>query len=129
MNSSLPSDMSLDLTGRSPAITGLLTCMDYRHLPDDLRGPAESCYALALHLVASLPDGPELTMALRKLLEAKDCAVRARLAQISARPTGGPGWHIDHHGQHRGAPAPAPYPTTPYRPEGSGGALPNAGGM
>jgi len=34
---------------------------------------------LAQHLVESLPRNPERTVALRKLLEAKDCTVRARL--------------------------------------------------
>ena len=32
-------------------------------------------------LIATLPRNPERTVALRKLLEAKDAAVRARLAQ------------------------------------------------
>lgn len=30
-------------------------------------------------IIANLPDGPELTSGLRKLLEAKDCFVRAAL--------------------------------------------------
>ncbi|PRY56421.1 hypothetical protein B0I28_10970 [Glycomyces artemisiae] len=30
-------------------------------------------------MIAALPDGPELTAGLRKLLEAKDCFVRAAL--------------------------------------------------
>jgi len=34
---------------------------------------------LAHHVVEALPRNPERTMALRKLLEAKDCAVRALL--------------------------------------------------
>ena len=32
---------------------------------------------LAAHIVNTLPSNPERTVALRKLLEAKDCAVRA----------------------------------------------------
>jgi hypothetical protein len=32
---------------------------------------------MADHLVATVPRNPERTVALRKLLEAKDCAVRA----------------------------------------------------
>ena len=48
------------------------------------RGPAECGSAGILHdlaeaMVNALPDGPELTAGLRKLLEAKDCFVRAAL--------------------------------------------------
>jgi len=38
---------------------------------------------LAAHIINSAPPGPETTMALRKLLEAKDCAVRAGLDSSS----------------------------------------------
>jgi hypothetical protein len=31
-------------------------------------------------MISTLPDGPELTAGLRKLLEAKDCFVRAAVA-------------------------------------------------
>lgn len=37
------------------------------------------CHDLAAQMIAALPDGPELTTGLRKLLEAKDCFVRAAL--------------------------------------------------
>jgi hypothetical protein len=33
-------------------------------------------------MVDHLPDGPELTVGLRKLLEAKDCFVRAALDRL-----------------------------------------------
>jgi len=36
---------------------------------------------LANEIVATIPRNPERTVALRKLLEAKDCAVRAMLYQ------------------------------------------------
>jgi len=36
-------------------------------------------YHLAEAMIRELPDGPELTTGLRKLLEAKDCFVRAAL--------------------------------------------------
>ena len=35
-------------------------------------------------MAAQLPDGPELTAGLRKLLEAKDCFVRTAIAQERA---------------------------------------------
>jgi len=73
-----------ELAGRHPGVTELLSFFDAGHLPDDLRVVSEPCGELAHHLVATLPDGPELTTGLRKLLEAKDCAVRQAIrARIS----------------------------------------------
>lgn len=50
------------------------------HLPAELRVVAEPFAVLAHTLVATLPRNPERTVALRKLLEAKDAAVRAKLS-------------------------------------------------
>lgn len=44
-------------------------------LPDHLRVISQQFYDLALHLLRQCGDGPELSVALRKLREAKDCAV------------------------------------------------------
>jgi hypothetical protein len=49
----------------------------WSHLPDRLQLISRPCADLAIVLVCTLPDGPELTAGLRKLLEAKDCFVRA----------------------------------------------------
>ena len=49
------------------------------HLREDLRPVAEAFCELAREIAATLPRNPERTVALRKLLEAKDCAVRAAL--------------------------------------------------
>ena len=49
------------------------------HLPEHLREHSKSFGDLARRLFETLPSNPERTMALRKLLEAKDCAVRAKL--------------------------------------------------
>jgi ferritin-like protein len=51
----------------------------YAHLPERLQGVSLPFFELASHLDATLPDNAEKTTALRKLLEAKDCAVRAVL--------------------------------------------------
>jgi hypothetical protein len=40
---------------------------------------------LARHIVDTLPRNPERTVALRKLLEAKDCAIRASRYVVPAR--------------------------------------------
>jgi hypothetical protein len=49
------------------------------HLPPHLRSVSKPFEDLAMHLSRSLPDGAEKSAALRKLLEAKDCAVRSVL--------------------------------------------------
>ena len=66
--------------GHHPAIAHLLSFFGYSHLPEYLQPASKPFHDLA-HSLANDPDlgGPELTVALRKLLEAKDCAVRARL--------------------------------------------------
>lgn len=48
-------------------------------MPGPTQETSRACEALAHQLDASLPDVPEKTVALRKLLEAKDAAVRAAL--------------------------------------------------
>ena len=53
----------------------------YEHLPEHLQEVSRPFAALANALVDMLPRNPERTVALRKLLEAKDAAVRARLAK------------------------------------------------
>ena len=57
----------------------LLQLFEYAHLPEHLQLISKPFGELAKHLQATLPDNPEKTTALRKLLEAKDCAVRAVL--------------------------------------------------
>lgn len=57
----------------------LLQFFAYEHLPRHLQLVSAPFCELAKQLCAELPDNPERTTALRKLLEAKDCAVRATL--------------------------------------------------
>jgi hypothetical protein len=64
---------------RHPATTGLLRYFEYAHLPAHLRNISAPCAVLAREMADTLPDGLELTAGLRKLLEAKDCFVRAAL--------------------------------------------------
>lgn len=56
----------------------ILQYFEYGHLPERLAAVSQPFCALA-HLLAASLDGPELTVALRKLLESKDAAVRAAL--------------------------------------------------
>lgn len=57
----------------------MLQFFKYEHLPEHLQKTSKPFGDLASHLVESLPRNPERTAGLRKLLEAKDCAVRAQL--------------------------------------------------
>ena len=57
----------------------MLKWFAYEHLPPHLREVSQPFNDLALQLVAALDAGPERTVALRKLLESKDAAVRAKL--------------------------------------------------
>ncbi len=51
----------------------------FEHLPEHLQEVSRPFAFLAENVVMSLPENSERTTALRKLLEAKDCAVRAVL--------------------------------------------------
>ena len=57
----------------------LLQFFKYEHLPEKLKAKSKPFADLADILIDTLPENPESTTALRKLLEAKDCAVRSML--------------------------------------------------
>lgn len=57
----------------------LMQFFAYEHLPQHLQAISKPFGELAKQIVETLPSNPERTVALRKLLEAKDCAVRAQL--------------------------------------------------
>ena len=51
----------------------------FSHLPIGLQAVSKPIGELAQKFEEDLPDGPEKSAGLRKLLEAKDCFVRAKL--------------------------------------------------
>jgi len=51
----------------------------FEHLPAKLQSVSMPFHGLAVTICKCIDPGPERTVALRKLLEAKDCAVRAKL--------------------------------------------------
>lgn len=57
----------------------MLRHFTYDHLPDHLKAVSRPFCDLAHHVVRTLPASAERTVALRKLLEGKDCAVRAAI--------------------------------------------------
>lgn len=52
----------------------------FAHLPEHLQAVSKGFYDLATGICDSIEPGPERTVALRKLLEAKDAAVRAKVS-------------------------------------------------
>jgi hypothetical protein len=66
-----------DLTTRHPSTQAIMRHFAHKHLPPHLAVMSARFEVLAHALLDDLPDSAELTAGLRKLLEAKDCAVRA----------------------------------------------------
>jgi hypothetical protein len=54
---------------------------EYSHLPEHLQAVSKHIFDLAHLMEDTLPDGPEKSAGMRKLLEAKDCFVRASLGK------------------------------------------------
>jgi hypothetical protein len=57
----------------------MLKWFEYDHLPKHLKSASMPFYELAYWMCSTIEPGPERTVALRKLLESKDAAVRARV--------------------------------------------------
>lgn len=68
----------------------ILQFFTYQHLPPHLAEISECFCMLATRVVADLPRNAERGVCLRKLLEAKDAAVRARLFREVMPVAGGP---------------------------------------
>ena len=63
-----------------PSTKSLLSFFEYKHLPPHLQEVSKPFCDLATSIASmDTKHGPELTAGLRKLLEAKDCIVRAAL--------------------------------------------------
>ncbi len=71
-----PAEFSQQLLDVDP----ILRYFHYTHLPERLQAASRPFCELAAHIVTTLPRNPERTVALRKLLEAKDAAVRANVS-------------------------------------------------
>ena len=71
----MPPDEEKTLLQKNP----ILAYFTYRHLPKHLQLVSAPVGELADRMAAELPDTEEKALGLRKLLEAKDCFVRAAL--------------------------------------------------
>jgi hypothetical protein len=72
----------------NPASERMLTHFSFGHLPAQLQTTSSACAALARQMAEELDSAESIVIAevvvgLRKLLEAKDCFVRARLHLLS----------------------------------------------
>lgn len=71
--------------GRHPSTQHIVRQFAWSHLPVSLQDASAPFGALVETLLGRITtDGPELTVALRKLREAKDCAVVAMVDQLGA---------------------------------------------
>jgi len=59
----------------------IMKYFEYSHLPEKLQQISGLVGELAIDMDAALPDCAEKSAGLRKLLEAKDCFVRAKLEE------------------------------------------------
>jgi hypothetical protein len=64
-----------------PVADPILQFFGYHHLPEAMQKVSRPFCDLANQIVDTLPRNAERTVALRKLLEAKDAAVRASIAK------------------------------------------------
>lgn len=67
----------VEFTEEELAVDPILRFFHYKHLPEKLQEVSKPFCSMAGIIVRTLPCNAERTVALRKLLEAKDCAVRA----------------------------------------------------
>jgi hypothetical protein len=67
----------------APAI---MQYFSYEHLPEHLQEVSKPFCEIANWMCKELPNNPERSAGLRKLLEAKDCAVRAKLTNPPPGP-------------------------------------------
>jgi hypothetical protein len=65
-----------------PAVAHVLRFFGYSHLPEQLQDVSRPFAELAQRVAERAPSSQETTVALRKLLEAKDAAVRAVLSVL-----------------------------------------------
>jgi hypothetical protein len=70
---------------RHSSVEAVTKYFEHNHLPEPLFSIAYKCSTLKDEMLANLEDDPELTVGLRKLLEAKDCFVRAAVSLENRR--------------------------------------------
>jgi len=77
----MANDEDLSLTFRTARVEHILQFFAFEHLPGHLQVVSKPFHDMAHQLMQALPQNAERTVALRKLLESKDAAVRALIAK------------------------------------------------
>ncbi len=72
-------ELTVSSTGQLELEDPIMEYFEYGHLPPHLWAFSKPWCDLAQHVVATTPRSAERTVALRKLLEGKDAAVRAAM--------------------------------------------------
>lgn len=80
--------MSTNSPENAPAPSPILRYFTYAHLRPELADISSRYSLIANWVERALPAGPEKSVALRKLLESKDAAVRAGLDGMIHGPVG-----------------------------------------
>lgn len=73
----------LDQYGSVKMVNPIMKYFEYKHLPEKLGEVSSKFYDVANWIEGFIPDSAEKSAGLRKLLEAKDCIVRASLDKVS----------------------------------------------
>ena len=72
-----PEFMLFAASGRHPGVGQILRHLSWVDEPEDLQPIVGRLAETAIWMLSIIPDGPETTAGLRKLVEAKDCFLRA----------------------------------------------------
>jgi hypothetical protein len=75
----------IDPLADSEIVEPILQFFRHAHLPPQLAEIVQPFWAMAASIIDHIPRNPERSVALRKLLEAKDCAVRAAIYQETSK--------------------------------------------
>lgn len=67
------------VAGRHPSTQQAVYWFAFEHLPPALQAISRPSHDLAVRMIQTLNDGPELVAGLRKLREAKDCFVTQKI--------------------------------------------------
>ena len=63
--------------------TTMMKYFEYKHLPEKLQGASKVFFDMATFIDKNIPNCAEKSAGLRKLLEAKDCIVRASMEELT----------------------------------------------
>jgi hypothetical protein len=79
------SEVETESVARHPSVAEKMAFFECNHLPEPLFSVANLIRTAALEIEATVEDHPQLAIGLQHLIEAKDCFVRAAVAQENKR--------------------------------------------